>query len=1070
MKNKPFIIYKSSAGSGKTYTLTLEYLKLALKQPSAFRQILAVTFTNKATQEMKERILSVLRRIAEQVDEQEFLDQELMKFLQVDQIGLKQKAKATLTAILHDYSHFSVSTIDSFFQKVVRAFAREIDLNAKFEVELDQDGVLERVVDRVVMQVMDDEFLHKWLVDYATDQIQNGKSWDIRRNIHGLGKQIFQENFKQHATEIKAFLSDKENADQLQKLIRKRRNELVKVGEEVKQQANRIRMAHRLEWSDYNRGFLAKFDKFGDRNAPFANFTDAQKEKAYSPEGWATQASKKKEAIEISYYAGLGELLGKVPQLESQWNTIQAISRNIYVYGVFRNLLDDLSLIKEEENMLLISDANEFLKEITYENDAPFIYEKVGNQFQHFLIDEFQDTSGFQWASFKPLLENSLSFGNRNLLVGDVKQSIYRWRGGEMKLLLEQVQQEIGTHLIDAKNLGTNFRSLPRIIEFNNALFRVLPASFERVLSDTYGVTDPSILSKAYADVDQNVSSKKEQANFKGLVRMEFLEDEKALEEEGKFSAQVIEKLPEQVRKLQDLGYQLKDIAFLVRTKSEGEEIADCFMQETAKAEESHYRYDVLSDESMFLHKSASVKALVSALSYLYQPDDEVQFKTMWYYRAVLKDQTIDHQLFSLDQMGQDFSEIIASFKHQEKGLMQLSLLEMTEELIRILGIQESGLEKAYISGFREAIFDFIAKNRSDLGAFLEWWEINKQKRTVKIPEGHDAMRILTIHKSKGLQFKVVLMPFLKWTIFDTSKDNIVWSPFEDAESGIRAVIPLKLQSSLSQSFFADTYGQEATLAYLDSLNLIYVALTRAEEIFWSLSPYREMSKASSTKTSENYVQVHLQQLLDSGVQEIGAMDRESHVFQLGEWPESTVPEKAQFQTPSLRWTYKRWEDLLEVKQYAVDFSAQGMEQRKKRNFGLLVHEILEKSDTLKQAELELDAFYFEGRLSTEEKAEVRSQLRALFDHPLFASWFDPDQLSLNEQGILLPGGKQKRPDRILLKPEEAVVVDFKTGEEQDRYSKQIREYMDLVHSLTQKPCKGYLCYLETGKIKEVHA
>lgn len=1064
-QSKPFIIYKSSAGSGKTYTLTLEYLKLALQNPpTAFKQILAVTFTNKATQEMKERILDVLRRISKQVDEGEFMDQELLKFLEVDAEGLKQKAKATLTAILHDYSHFSVSTIDSFFQKVVRAFAREIDLNAKFEVELDQDGVLERVVDRVVMQVMEDEFLHKWLVDYATEQIQNGKTWDIRSNIQGLGKQIFQENFKQHATEIKAFLSERENADQLQKLVRKRRDELIKLGKEIKDQANEIRMSHGLEWKDYNRGFLSKFDKFGDRRAPFSDFTDLQKEKANSPEGWATKTSKKAEAIEASYHAGLGELLGRVPQLEIQWNTINAISRNIYVYGVFRNLLDDLFLIKSEENMLLISDANEFLKEITGENDAPFIYEKVGNQYQHFLIDEFQDTSGFQWASFKPLLENSLSFGHRNLLVGDVKQSIYRWRGGEMKLLLEQVEEEIGAHLIKSKNLATNFRSLPRIIEFNNALFKELPSSFERVLSSAYAVSDAGILSKAYADVDQKVSSKKGNSPFKGMVRVEFLEEDKELEEDGKFTAQVLQKIPEQVRKLQELGYQLKDIAFLVRTKSEGELIADCLMQESASNQDTAYRYDVLSDETMYLDKAASVKALVAALSYLYQPDDEVQFKTMWYYRAVLLDQQVDHKLFSLSEIEEDFAKEIEAFKVQEQDLLQLSLLEMTEELIRILRIEETGLEKAYISGFREAVFDFISKNRSDLGAFLDWWQENKGKRTVKIPEGHDAMRILTIHKSKGLQFKVVLMPFLKWTIFDATKDNIVWSPFEDKESGLRAVIPLKLQGSLANSLFSDTYAEEATLAYLDSLNMIYVALTRAEEIFWALSPYKQ------SFNSENYLELHLQQLLESGLQEIGAIDAESRIFQFGEWPEHRAQDQAHFQAPTLHWTYQKWADLLEVKQFAVDFSAEGMEQRKKRNFGLLVHEILEKSNTLAQARLELDSLYFEGRLSSEEKEVVHSQLQVLFENPLFASWFDPAQVSLNEQGILLPGGRQKRPDRILINKQESVVVDFKTGEERDSYSKQVKEYMELVTTLTSMPCKGYLCYLETGKIEEVYA
>ncbi|MFC3417716.1 UvrD-helicase domain-containing protein [Algoriphagus hitonicola] len=639
-------------------------------------------------------------------------------------------------------------------------------------------------------------------------------------------------------------------------------------------------------------GFLAKFDGFGDRNAPFGSFTNKQKEMAGSSEGWATKTSKNKDAIESSFYAGLGELLAKVPQLENQWNTISAISRNIYVYGVFRNLLEDLTAIKEEENMLLISDANEFLKEITKENDAPFIYEKVGNQFQHFLIDEFQDTSGFQWASFKPLLENSLAYGNQNLLVGDVKQSIYRWRGGEMRLLLEQVESEIGSHLVENKNLDTNFRSLPRIIEFNNALFQHLPASFERVLSGAFGVTDPSILSKAYADSHQNISAKKEKSSFKGLVRVEFLMEDKELDDEGKFDQQVILKIPEQVRRLQDLGYQLRDIAFLVRTKSEGEEIADCLMQESANSATGNYRYDVLSDESMYLHKSASVKALIATLGYLFQPADEVEFRTLWYYRAVLKDQHIDHHLFTLDAIDPTLVAEIEYFKEQEHALLQLPLLEMTEELIRILGIQDTGLEKAYISGFREAVFDFISINRSDLGGFLEWWEENKNKRTVKIPEGHDAMRILTIHKSKGLQFKVVLMPFLKWTIFDANKENIVWSPFEDAEAGIRAIIPLKLQKELAQSQFSETYFEEATLAYLDSLNMIYVALTRAEEIFWSLSPFKP------SYSSENYLEIHLQQILMSGLPELGSFDAEQKVFQLGDWPEVQTREKPSFQAP----------------------------------------------------------------------------------------------------------------------------------------------------------------------------
>ncbi|HSF53152.1 MAG TPA: UvrD-helicase domain-containing protein [Algoriphagus sp.] len=1072
MENKPFIIYKSSAGSGKTYTLTLEYLKLALQNPHAFRQILAVTFTNKATQEMKERILKDLNRLRTSVKVGEKMDDELMKSLQVDEAGLKRKAAETLTAILHDYGHFAVSTIDSFFQKVVRSFAREMDLNAKFEVELDQQAVLDRVVDRVVMLVMEDEFLHKWLVDYAYEQIQAGKSWDIRRNIRELGGQIFQEDFKRYSSEIRDFLKEKDNIFKLQVFARERKAELIKIARDLKEQANQIRINNGLEWTDFSgasNSFAKRFDLLGDRNNPVPTLSPAQLEKIDNPTKWYAGKSPHQGRIEAAFGEGLNQILSQFETLAFQWNTLKAISKNIYVFGIFRNLLDELSAIKDEESILLISDANEFLKEITKENDAPFIYEKVGNQYRNFLIDEFQDTSGFQWASFKPLLENSLSQGNTNLLVGDVKQSIYRWRGGEMKLLLEQVEAETAVFGINLQNLDTNFRSLPNIIEFNNALFRQLPASFESYLSARYGVEDASILSRAYHDVSQKISPKKAESSFRGKVRIEFLGNT-GEDEEGNFQERALKKLPGMVRELQDHGYSLSDIAFLVRTKAEGEAIADVMMNEQAACQDLTYRYDVLSDESMFLTKSASVKALVAGLKYLQFPDDPVQFKTMWYYRSILRDEPVDHRLFALDQVPPHLVEKVQAFRQIETHLLQLPLMEALEELILILDLLDQGLEKAYISGFKEAVYDFTANNRSDLAGFLEWWEENQGKRTVKIPDGHDAMRILTIHKSKGLQFKVVLMPFLKWTIFDATKGNVIWAPFEDSSRNLSAIIPLTLTGDLARSDFHQTYSEEAILAYLDSLNMIYVALTRAEDVFWGIAPYKEKAE------SLNYLELHLQEVIENSRGAVGELslsdffNKQTLVFDLGEWPQVKPEKPENLPVPELRWAYKNWSELLQVKKYAVDFSPEGLEQRKKRNFGLLVHEILEKSVNLQAAIAILQSFYFEGRLIESEKIEVEMQLEGLFANPVFAGWFEGEGILLAEQGILLPGGKQKRPDRIILREHESVIVDFKTGEEFEKYRNQVREYMTLVQKLTQKPVKGYLCYLETGKIETVNA
>lgn len=1064
MQTKPFVIYKSSAGSGKTYTLTKEYLKLALRNPISFRSILAVTFTNKATHEMKERILSQLARLRGEVIPEETMDAELMEALGCGEEGLKEKANLALSAILHDYGRFSVSTIDSFFQKIVRAFAREMDLNAQFELELDQDAVLSKTVDRVVEKAVSDAELHQWMVEYAIEQIQEGKSWDIRKNIRDLAKQMFQEDFKKYGHEIRAFLDERESIEALKKYIKTGRAEIIAEAKNLKVQANQIRQRHGLEWTDFKdgaRSFARKFDLLGDLPSPIPELTDNQSSLAFQLEGWYTKTSKKKDAITAAYEEGLGNILGRFPDLQHRWNTISAIGRNIHVFGLFRYLLDELAVLKEEENILLISDANEFLKEITAETDAPFIYEKVGNQFRHFLIDEFQDTSGFQWASFKPLLQNSLAQGNANLLVGDVKQSIYRWRGGDMRLMLEEVESEIGLDYIQENNLDTNFRSLPNIIDFNNALFKHLPQAFESKLERDFGTNGQGIISKAYSEVFQHVSARKVRLGLGGLVRFEVLEGDRE-EEESKFLGQVLAKVPQMVIELQEKGYGLRDIAFLVRTKAEGEQIADCLMEYAHLHPDTRYRFDVLSDESMFLTKSTAVLALEAALRYLSDPKDRLAWKTMWYYFAISQEREIGHGLFSEKNVPDWAEQAIAGFEGKKVTWQKLPLIELVEELIVQLGIEGEGLERAYIAGFKEAVYDFTQRNRADLGGFLEWWEQEKGKRTVKIPESHEAMRILTIHKSKGLQFKAVLMPFLKWTIFDTTKNNILWAPFQPEGTGTSAIIPVRLEKSLGESEFAELYRNEAVMSYLDSLNMLYVAFTRAEEVLWGLVEYQKDPKGNRI---QNFVQQYIEQVKEG---ENVTYDPETRVFQMGGWPEKTPQVVSATPELPLRWEYRAWRDLIQVRDFAGDFTENGLARRRKREFGSLIHELLERSSSKSDAMMGLEEFFFQGRLDQAEKEIVHVQLTVLFDNPRFASWFSGENRSLVEQGVILPGGQQKRPDRILVGKDCVTVVDFKTGEAQEKYMTQLLGYMALVREMTGLPAKGFICYLESAEIVEV--
>jgi ATP-dependent exoDNAse (exonuclease V) beta subunit len=1069
MLPSPFTIYKSSAGSGKTYTLTLEYLKLALVHPSAFRQILAVTFTNKATQEMKERILLELARIKRSVDPNQTMDRELLRHLAISPEELMDRATATLSAILHDYAAFSVSTIDSFFQRIIRSFAREIDLQAKFELELDQEAVLDRLVERLILSVSADPFLHRWLVNYSIEQIQEGQMWDVRRNIKELGSQLFQESFKRYRFTIQAFLQQDKNLESIKRQVMDTRQKLVSEGGALKKLAQEIRDRHGLSWQDFKGGsrtFANKFEALGSPGNPFPAVSSSQIGLEDRPDDWYTKTSKLIPQIQAAYNDGLGALWGRIKPLQRSWNTNEAIRKNLDVYGVFRFLLRELEALKEEENILLISDANDFLREITADNEAPFVYEKVGQKYRHYLIDEFQDTSGFQWDSFRPLLIDSLSQGHANLLVGDVKQSIYRWRGGELKLLLEQVEAEVHQFGIQVKNLDTNFRSLPQLVGFNNALFQQLPGQLVGVLEQKFDILDAEILAKAYQDVGQQVSPFKAKSIYQGLARIEFLRSE---DSESRFFDQALSKIPEAVVRLQGQGYRPRDIAFLVRTKSEGVAIADQLISYGLANPGSPYSFDVVSDEALLVSRSSTVGCVVSALRHLTAMDEEIHLKTMWYHWAVISGHSVSHALFEDVSGILEVDEMKARFSILKDSLLRLQLLDLIERIIEVLGLQDTGCERAYLEAFKDAVYEFVATKRADLPGFLSWWDLQEKKRTIKIPDDHDAMRILTIHKSKGLQFKVVLMPFLDWRIFDTTKKPIVWTPYQMEGTLGEVVLPLTMKADLRDSGFREVYQEEALMAHLDTLNLVYVAITRAEEVFWAFSPASNLEKSQDGNLASNLERV-LRLKSDSGASlSLGDyFNTVEDVFQVGDWPPSTNPTGGAYDVFPVRWESRKWEDLLSVKATAADFSEQNLKLRQKGSFGTLVHGLLEKAQSTGELNLRLEELYFQGFINQEEMEALRTQLGQLLLLPVFSRWFSGGGEVLSERGILLPDGSLKRPDRVILYADRAEVVDFKTGQKREFHAPQVREYVRLVGALTSLPVRGYLCYLDDMEILEI--
>jgi len=1080
MQQKSFIIYKSSAGSGKTFTLTLEYLKLALKYPGAYKQILAVTFTNKATQEMKERILEFLLRLSSKVDEHEELDKKLMEALDFDEAQLKKAARNTLLDILHGYGYFSVSTIDSFFQKVIRSFAREMDLDAKFEVELDQDHILDKLVDRVVELVSEDKNLRKWLVNYATEQIEREKSWDVRRAIKGLGKEIFRESFKVHQELFRKTIGEGDFLEQFTKVVREQTAALIAEANEVKAQANDIRMRFGLEWKDFKGGansFANRFEKLGNKDNPSPGLTETMQRNLPELTNWYTKTSPKKSEIEEAAAAGLMDLVFKIPGLHTRGNTINAIAKNLNDFGVFRNLISELQELKSEEGILLISDVNDFLKRITEDSEAPFIYEKIGNQYKHFLIDEFQDTSDFQWSSFKPLLENSLASGHTNLIVGDVKQSIYRWRGGRLDLLLSEVERQIHKEYQDIRNLQTNWRSLPNIVSFNNLLFSDLGSYIESKVEAKYGLDPRGILQSAFAEVVQEVPTKKRELDFQGRIELEFIEKPKKgkgnmeEEEEEEDEPTVLDKLPELVMQLQDKGYDPRDIAFLVRKNDQGANVADTLLTYAQENPDSGYRFDVLSEESLYLSKSAAVKCIIAALTYMNNPADLIPLKAMWFYYAQIFGLEYDHDLFDKRSIPEDLSVKQEGFLGSIDKWLQLPLMELLEEVISFLGFFEKHADLAYISGLKEAVYDFVSKNRADLQGFLDWWEINSHKRTVKIPHDHSAMRILTIHKSKGLQFKVVVMPYLDWQVVQSGQmASILWSKYQVSEQ-LQTVLPISHQSSLADSAFKEIYDEEIKLSFLDSMNMLYVAFTRAEEAIFGFGGFSKDSKGDLNPVQTgNLLYGFFKALSMERLGEGASWDDDRQKFSFGNW--AALQRKKD--TPGLggtelRWNSVDWREKLKTREFAWDFSEKGLEGREQRQLGLLVHEVLENAKNLTSAKLSLKELEFEGRIDGETKEKVEAEITELFGRPEFLDWYEGDYQVLAEQGILLPGGKQKRPDRILIGKNKALVVDFKTGEKRSSHQAQVKEYMQLVGGLTNLPVKGFLCYVGPTEILEIN-
>lgn len=1045
-----FHIYRSSAGSGKTYTLTREYLKLALRNLDYYRLILAVTFTNKATEEMKTRIVESLHKLSKGAHP---MSEELRSTLGINQQQLEKRAKEVLKRILHNYSSFAITTIDAFFQKVVRSFAREVGVQGGFQVEMNQRKVIEEVVDSTIAGIGSNTVLTQWLIEFAIYKISEGQSWEVRRDIKLLSQELFKEVFVGHREEIfdkilePGFMNSL--MDDLVGIKKNFEDKLVGFGVEAKGHWERAELTvdDFFQKKSGPAGFLNKLSH-GEVIAP-----NSYVNKALQTGEWAGKSAPKKDLVQQTVHGGLQQCLEQTlafyDQEKEHYHTALQLIRYLYTVGILGQISQELTEYRDENDLLLISDFPVFLNEIIQGGDAPYIYEKIGSKYHHYLIDEFQDTSGLQWENFKPLIQDSIATGKFSMVVGDIKQSIYRWRGGNWRLLLEKIQADIGDAYTKLENLEWNWRSKRNIIEFNNSFFTSVPLAVSEFLTNEAGQKFEEIENISYAYQDAGQKRVEDDKKTGGLVTFKVLEKT----EEASYEDLLMPYLIETIQSLQDANYNLRDIAILVRRKDEGNKVVKA-LQAMQEKSDTRYKYDIISNESLFLRNAPVVHFLLSVIEFLHIPDEVVHKEEVQYaYYHHIHGEAFQEG----DSLGEKelLNPCELLMQHRDR-LHGLSLFDLVEEVIRTFNLKKIDDQLAYLVAFQDAVIDYSRQDNGGLEGFLSWWEHNND-RSIQVSEDQEAMRLMTIHKSKGLQFKVVLIPFCSWKLdHNPLHENILWNPSGGiAPYASLSYLPLRYKKSLNDTLYKEGYWAEKAKAYMDNLNLLYVAFTRAEEALYVMTEAKDPKSRGLQKVSDIVSDYFTKETANGP----NFVQKES-AFELGSMDQYSVYEENINQEEALLdYVSRPWfeGDGLNIKSSARWNSEEVVS---KISIGTITHYTLSKIKYLEDVPAAIASAKNYFSMTDEEVGKIESLIDGLFKKPTIVQWFKAPWKVKNEAAIVKKNGQVLRPDRFLYDDEKSVVIDFKTGGTSGRHNQQVLQYMEVLKEMGYAKVEGYILYL----------
>lgn len=1088
-------VYKASAGSGKTFQLVAEYLKLLLQNPLSYRNILAVTFTNKATQEMKNRMLEQLWHLAQNRDSS-YLDL-LKKVTALSESTIRIRAKLVLKNILHDYNHFAVNTIDSFTQRVIKAFNREMGISPHFVLELDNEMILEEAVDRLMVKVDVDKQLRRWLVKFSEEKIRENKSQRIEEDIKTLGSELFKEKFQVFfpENEQEGNPYTRENLEEFRKeietIIGWFKSTLKKKGSE----AVAIIKNAGLETDDFSgksRGIGNFFSKLASGDEP--NFTATVDAHAGNIEKWYAQKSGKKDQIHRVAETQLQPLLQQILEFYSKneilYQSAIEVRKQLRMLGILTDLKEEVKLLLLEKGILQLSDANLLLSKIIGETDSPFIYEKVGSRFNYFMLDEFQDTSSLQWSNFKPLVANALAEGHAVLLVGDVKQSIYRWRNSDWNILASQINTDFPHYPPREIPLEKNWRSRLNIIDFNNAAIGALKQTFEAFL---FGEIEDERFREKFSKIYQHFRQTpgKPNGGKKGLAEVHFLPEED-------FEAHSLELLVNQVKQLQENGVKASETAILIRKNKEGTRIIEAFLEAAKKEENAGYNLSVLSNESLFLYASRGVNLVILVVQLLIDSEAKIQrvaLLHLWLSWLKPELQNLGYNFSEQRQLVVDFmnagqnpetgwaidenfesvfeTELGEKMKQLRRKVLLSSLDETITEICALFGLFKIEPELPFLQTLIDQAADLKTSLSNDLSNFLFWWNEKGYKTSVNVNDEVDSVRLLTVHKAKGLEYEAVLLPFLNWDVSWTGNQApILWCRPESEPFNRFPLLPVKAGKALTKTIFREDYFEEKVSSFIDTFNLVYVAFTRAKSVlFVNCKKKTEKENSKDKGTPGKSVNVFLEYALNQLVMDeqfLGCLNDEKTVFRYGEIPVFDTKKEVAHPGWLKKYHFYDFSERIRLRLNSEDFLSTGGREHSVKNTGKLVHEILAEVKTENDIEPACNRAFKEGRISLKEQETILEKLKFSLRNPQINRWFDGSFTVMNERNLLGPG-KLLRPDRIMVSGKQAIVVDYKWGEKMpEKYHRQVENYAETLKKCGFEKVEGFLWYINQDEVEQV--